>query len=447
MKIGILLVGITCLLGTAVTHANSMGYDDKDFGCIAQPQAQKFIDDFGIDESSFGGLELCNSQIDTKKLFNDLQIIEGGQFDSNQSNLLIKGIVPADKYYPWMKSQTRGMERGNDVPYATAYNQMGYFTMQDGWANSSTLARVGTVIHEARHTAGYRHYPCTQGPYSGASLDGCDQNYQQAGSHAVEMEYYARVSVAGQNFHPVYKSMARLMAMGRTNFVFNSLPIRQRELVLALDGSTRTPVLFDSTHKIQREGTDFVGRLKRTSFGAALFNGFQAAALDIYEMTGFRPSNQDDYSYFKLLKTSTLGSLKDFEEFDQGSKRYVAVVNNGNQVATYNFPRGSWNRLTPLSFDFARSSTMLLTGERGYFMVAQDGQIHSLSPETQQVSALGKVWDSQVASVAAIDGKTLVLRADGSIYQRATDGSESLFDRGAYTEMVNVPVYDAFEVK
>jgi hypothetical protein len=44
------------------------------------------------------------------------------------------------------------------------------------------------------------------------------------------------------------------------------------------------------------------------------------------------------------------------------------------------------------------------------------------------VSAVGKKWDSQVVSVAAINGVKLVLKADGSIYQHAADGSDSLFD-------------------
>src|SRR5437868_9320068 len=238
------LIILSTLAGVRVAAAAMpMGYDDKDFGCISQQQADQYVSDFGINADSFGGMELCKNEIDTKKLFNDLQIIAGGQFDAGKDNLLIKGIVPADQYYSWMRSQTRGMERGNDVPYATAYNRMGYFTMQDGWAKSSTLARVGVVIHEARHTAGYRHFPCNQGPYKGARLDGCDQNYAQGGSHAIEMEYYARVSVAGQNFHPVYKAMARLMAMGRSNFVFNSSPIQKREGLLALDALTG-PVLF-----------------------------------------------------------------------------------------------------------------------------------------------------------------------------------------------------------
>jgi hypothetical protein len=422
-------------------------YKDGDFGCVSQQDAQRYTNDFGIDVDSFGGTELCNSQIDTKKLFNDLQIIEHGQFATAGSNILIRGIVPADQYYSWMRSQTRGMSRGNDVPYATAYNRMGYFTMQDGWAKSSTLGRVGVVIHEARHTAGYRHFPCTQGPYMGVSLDGCDQGYSQQGSHAVEMEYYARVSVLGQNFHPVYKAMARLMAMGRANFVFNSSPIQKREAMLAMSQQNHSPVLFDGNKKAEREGSDFVGHLKRTSFGAALFNGLQAVALDMYEITGFHPSNDDDYSYFKLLKMSQLGALKDFEEFDHNNKRYVAALTSGNQLATYNFPQGRWNSSVTLPTEVDRSATTLPTSEQGYFLIAKNGDIYSVNGDNQQVTAMGKKWDSQVVNAAAFNGKTVVLKTDGALYQKNADGSESAFDNGHYTEVVNVPLYDAFEVK
>lgn len=438
-----LLAAMTALAVNA--SAAQMPYDDQDFACITQQQAQKYVNDFQVDVRSFGGLELCNGNVDSKKLFNDIQIIEQGQFAAGVSNLLIKGFVPADQYYSWMKSQTRGMNRGNDVPFATAYNRWGYFTMQDGWAKLSTLGRVGTVIHEARHTAGYRHYPCNQGPYMGANLDGCDQNYGQAGSHAIEMEYYARVTVAGQNFHPVYKAMARLMAMGRTNFVFNASPIQKREAVLALEDN-HGPIMFDGTSKVQREGSDFVGRLKRTSFGAALFNGFQSVALDLYELNGMRPSINDDYSYFKLLAMSQMGSLKDFEEYDRNQKRYVAVVTGSNQVATYNFPRGTWNSPLALSMNVDRTATTLPSGEPGYFLIS-NGDVYSFNAENQQTISTGTKWDAQVQSVALLNGKTLVLKDDGIIYQRNADGTEAAFDDGKYTQMVNVPLYNAFEVK
>ncbi len=427
-------------------QATQLPYVDQDFTCVTQQQAQKYTDDFGIDTDSFGGVELCNSSVDTKKLFNDLQIIEQGQFSANGANLLIKGFVPADQYYSWMKTQTRSMNRGNNIPYATAYNSWGNFTMQDGWAKLSTLGRVGTVIHEARHTAGYRHYPCNQGPYMGASLDGCDLSYAQAGSHAIEMEYYARVTVAGQNFHPVYKAMARLMAMGRSSFVFNTSPIQKREAVLAIEEQAG-PVMFDGSRKVQREASDFAGRLKRTSYGAALFNGLHAVALDLYELTGYRPNIKDDYSYFKLLGMSQMAPLKDFEEYDRNQKRYVAIVTSSNQLATYNFPQGAWNSATTLPVDVEKTANTLPSGEQGYFLINNGGDIYSVNADNQQATSMGKKWDSQVQSAAQFGGKTLLLKNDGNIYQKNTDGSEVVFDSGKYTQMVSVPLYDAFEVK
>jgi hypothetical protein len=442
------VVGISFLNQAQAQNASQqMPYVDQEFSCISQQQAQKYISDFGVDADSFGGIELCDSKVDSKKLFNDLQIIEQGQFDTSGSNLFIKNYIPADQYYNWMKTQTRGMNRGNDIPYATAYNSWGYFTMQDGWAKLSTLGRVGTVIHEARHTAGYRHYPCNQGPYMGANLDGCDQNYAQAGSHAIEMEYYAQVSVNGKNFHPVYKSMARLMAMGRSSFVFNASPIKKREAVMAM-GEYNTPVLFEGGKKFAREGSDFAGRMKRTSFGASLFNGLQAVALDMYEVTAFRPSRSDDYSYFKLLiSNNKFGALKDFEEFDRNQKRYVMAVTSSNQLVPFVFPRGDWGTAKATSLDVARTATKLPSGEEGYFLVNTAGDIHSVNPETQQITSTGKKWDAQVLAAANFNNQTLLLKADGTIYQKNADGSESAFDNGRYTEMVNVPLYDAFEVK
>jgi hypothetical protein len=125
------LSAVLLLFVTSVASAESLGHVDPDFGCVTQALADKYVQDFSIDVKTFGGLELCNNQVDSKKLFNDLQIIEQGQFDSGSTNVLIAGIIPADKYYSWMKDQTYGMARGNDIPYATAYNRGGSFIMQD----------------------------------------------------------------------------------------------------------------------------------------------------------------------------------------------------------------------------------------------------------------------------------------------------------------------------
>ena len=265
------------LIISLVTQAGvpEMPYQDDSFGCISQADANRYTSDLKINTASFGGVELCRSEVDTKKLFDDLFLIENGKFQSTGQNNLIRGFVDASQYYSWLKQQTYGVERGQDVPYATAYNSGGYFTMQDGWAKLSTLGRVGTFIHEARHTQGYRHIACQQGPYQGFSnIAGCDSNYSYGGSHAVEMEYYAHVSVQGVNFHPVYKKMARLMAIARSNIFFNTPVLKSRTAVLTLSADRQQAYLFDQGKWLSRETPEHnTGRLKRTSFGAVLYEG------------------------------------------------------------------------------------------------------------------------------------------------------------------------------
>ena len=316
------------LAGHALAGPGDLPYKDTDFACISQADADKYARDFGIDVASFGGMELCNPAKDTKKLFNDISLIEKTQFAADNGHSFIRGFVPASDYYGWMKGETRGMDRGNDIPWATAYNSGGYFTMQDGWAALSTLGRVGTVIHEARHTAGYRHY-ASHGPYGGSSSAGCDTTYSQGGSHGVEMEYYARVVLTSRNLHPAYKSMARLMALGRSNFVFNETPMRQREALLGLSGERLVLVDGVKTFERERPAAAAGSALKRTSFGASLVRGQKAVAVDVYGFSNNGYAMEDDYSYYKLYKTPRPGGpsqIQSIEEIDVGTKRYFAVL-------------------------------------------------------------------------------------------------------------------------
>src|SRR5690606_12946848 len=144
-------------------------------------------------------------------------------------------------------------------------------------------------------------------------LSGCDQNYSQGGSHAIEMEYYARVSVQGVNFHPVYKSMARLMAVARANFVFNTPVLQKREALVAVNADGA--FLFDNNQWIERDMPNTGGILKRTSAGAVIFDGKTAYPIEMYGRLGVSPMIKDDYSYFKLLNGRD-GNWKDLEEFD-----------------------------------------------------------------------------------------------------------------------------------
>ncbi|MEK6772442.1 MAG: hypothetical protein AABY64_00760 [Bdellovibrionota bacterium] len=429
------------------SQAQELPYIDNQFACTNAAEANQMIADFKVNVSSFGGLELCNEKKDIKKLFNDLTIIKNGRFTNTGSNLFIRNFIASDRYYDWMKSMTRGMNRGNDIPAATAYNRSGHFTMQDGWTKLSTLGRVGTVLHEARHTANYAHTRCKHGPYMNTNSAGCDEDYAYGGSHAVEMEYYARVSVLGQNFHPVFKAMARLMAVARSNFVFNTSPIQTREALLAINSSNQG-VLFDKQNVIQREVPNAKGTLKRTSYGAAIFTGPQAYSIEMYGKTGLPPLILDTYSYFKLL-LSLDKQIKDFEEFDTNQKRYVVGLTEANKLVSFNFPLGEWNPEVDVNFTPHRSVTTVETGAQGYFLIDSNMDIYKYDISTKKLSApLDFKWNPEYINIAKVDNHLFILKNDGKIYEKLASGNIELsrFPAANYSNLVSVPLYDGFEV-
>lgn len=435
---------------SALAGSGDLPYKDADFACVSQAQADKYVRDYGIDVDSFGGMELCNSAKDTKKLFNDLSLIERTEFAPDNGHSFIRGFVPVSDYYGWMKGETRGMNRGNDIPWATAYNSGGYFTMQDGWAALSTLGRVGTVIHEARHTAGFRHYPCSHGPYGGSSMAGCDTTYAQGGSHGVEMEYYARVVLNSKNLHPAYKSMARLMALGRSNFVFNEKPMRTREALLGLAGDRL--VLVDGARSFERETPAAAdgSSLKRTSFGASLVKGQKAVAVDVYGFSNNGYSMEDDYSYYKLYKTPRPGGpvqIQGLEELDVGTKRYFAVLADGGKVYSYNFPGGAWHPATAAQAGAQAFVTRAPGGQAGLFVVKSDGAIVPFDLNTRRFGQpLRERWTSDTRAFAMLGAELVRLTADGQVVD-GKGAPVAAFGKRVVTDLVNVPLYDAFEVR
>ena len=430
-----------------------MPYQDDAFGCFDAPTAARYTKDFNIDVSSFGGQELCKATVDFKKLMNDLYIVENGHFNtfSKDGETFIRGFVPADQYYSWLKSQTYGVERGNDVPYATAYNSGGYFTMQDGWAKLSTLGRVGTVVHEARHTAGYRHIVCRQGPYQDSSVAGCDRDYNYGGSHAVEMEYYARVSVLGQNFHPVYKKMARLMAIGRSNAFFNTAVIQKKESLLILSEDRSKSYLLDDSNGartwIEREVPQVPGELKTTSFGAVIFDGVKAYAIDPYQNSGFADLVTDTYSYFKLLLDKNLNA-KDLIEYDLGTKRYVTKITNDNKISNFAFPQGDWGSEMQIPFAVKLTTAAFSGSEQittpGLFIVGTDNSIAVFQPQTSRLQILqNRQWDNNVKRFINFGGIAVQLTTDGQLKSSSPD---LVFPEGKAADVAKIPLYDGFVI-
>lgn len=434
---------VTAEVGNIHTASGSLPGEDADFQCIDHDLADKYIRDFNINVRSFGGLELCRNDSESKMLLNDIYLVEEGRFGASRSNLFIRGFIPEDRYYTWMRSETRGVRRGSGIPYATAYNSGGYFTMQDGWSHLSTLGRVGTIIHEARHTAGYGHTPCDQGPYANEYLPGCDSTLSQGGSHGVEMEYYARVNLMGTNFHPIYQQMARLMLLARANFVFNDQPLKPKAAVVA---RTTSGVLVLPEYAAQpiahlnlQAAPEW--RLKRTSFGAALLSGHEAYALDLE--WGKPELVVDAYSYYKILLDGRLGNVLDMEEFDIGDQRYlIALTDSG--LHRYIFAEGNWSR--PLQGpDVKALLTTTPDGQKGIFVRTTHDEIFALHPETlRRLKKMGD-WPSDLSGVAYHGQSILWLLTDGQVVNASSGQKFDPLANEPVVEIITAPVYQVLE--
>lgn len=444
------LFALTLSLSAGAIAAD-LPYVDADVGCLETTRADKYIADLKIDIASFGGKELCDAKSDAKKILTDIYLVEEGRFSNSGSNVFINGFVGGD-YYEYLKRETYGMDRKNDVPYASAYNSGGYFTFQDGWAQSSTLGRVGTIIHEARHTEGYRHVICTAGPYMNTTVSGCDTSLRQGGSHGVEMEYYARVVVQGENFHPVYRSMARLMALGRSNIFFNDSPLKRREALVALEQGTSKALLVDNGTLTERVAPATTGVLKRTSFGAAIFDGNSAWSLDLYSV-GQGPSLiKDAYSYLKMLDRGDTApfALKDLEEYDVGTQRYLVALTGNNSLISYDFPNGTWSKpVSAANLDPQRLVTATPDGRPGVFVLTKAGTLVPFDATTRRLgSALAATWPDETRNLVKYQSRVLALRNDGSLV--STDASakpEPTLAGHSLSQVVTAPLYDAFEVR
>ena len=437
------LISVSALAGKGKITA--LPVMDEDFACTSPEAANRYQRDFAINVRSFGGNELCQASVETKKLYNDLQIVEEGRFAGSESNVFIQNFIDRDRYYPWLASMTYGVRRGHDVPYATAYNSGGYFTMQDGWAKLSTLGRVGTIIHEARHTQGYGHRQCTRGPYSDSYVRGCDRSVPEGGSHGVEMEYYSRVVLQGTNFHPAYQAMARLMALGRSNFVFNDLPMGSQDHLVAL--TQDKALLLDDTTAIEAQIPEHQGyELKRSSFGASLFDGSEAIAVDFYGQGGEAFPLADDFSYFKIIRMPQHVPAIDMEEFDVADKRYLISLDNQAQVRSFVFQSAEWSRPQTIA-GAVRLVTVAPNGAQGLFVVKEDGRLCRLNPTNLRCTSVAKgLWPQDVVTYT-YQGKDLIqLKTNGQVINVSTGRPLDLLTGTLVEQMTSVPVFDSFEL-
>ncbi|MFN9066368.1 MAG: hypothetical protein ACK5V3_04010, partial [Bdellovibrionales bacterium] len=217
--------------------------------------------------------------------------------------------------------------------------------------------------------------------------------------------------------------------------------------VLALSADQPQAELAMGQRKVIREAPRADGILKRTSFGGAIFTGQTAQAIELYGSQKIGVNVEDTYSYYKLLLEKRI-PLVEFEEFDLNTQRYVLRMQNKRSVEFYNFPEGEWHRPLNLNFEVAMTSTLAPNGQPGIFLISKDTKIYPVDPRSRTVGQpLNVNWDPNVISLATWEGYQLKLKTDGLIY--VSNGQQEQVWPGAqgrYRGLVNVPVYDGFDV-
>ncbi|MBK8201021.1 MAG: hypothetical protein IPK68_01400 [Bdellovibrionales bacterium] len=438
----LVLMVIFSVSSGSFAHSSDIPSVDEDFGCSLKEKFDQYIHDFSVDIDSFGGPELCNSKVDTKKLINDFEIVERGLFAPGNSNVFIQNLISADSYYQWLSSVTYGVRRGSDLPWATAYNSGGYFTMQDGWAKLSTLGRVGTLLHEARHTEGYSHRSCSHGPYSNTRVPGCDESISEGGAHAVEMEYYSRVVLQGENFHPLYKSMARLMTLGRANFVFNENPMKEEHRLLARSGNSAFVVSAEGHARSDIPVLQGYS-LKSTSFGASLFNGSDAFAIDFYKGNQGSTSLLDDFSYFKITRMPQHVPTIDLEEVDLGDRRFLIGLTANEQMRSFLFSNATWSPPVkiPGAVKFARIAP---DGSQGLFVIKGGGRYCQVDLKTLNCPDSHSLWPEEIIQYAISGDELVELNREKKVLHSSTHTSYPPLMNQPIDDIVSVRLFDSF---
>jgi hypothetical protein len=200
---------------------------------------------------------------------------------------------------------------------------------------------------------------------------------------------------------------------------------------------------------VQREVPQKAGVLKRTSFGGVVFDGRQAFAIELYGNNHNNTPIEDTYSYYKLLSRG-VNPVFDFEEFDVPPKRYSVQMKTNHTFQFFNYPNGDWNREANLNFQAQRSATRLENGQTGLFLIDAQGSIYPFNVQSLNVgSPLSVKWNPNHVDIANYNGKTLILKTDGVIYEKQDNGSEVVWSLGKdhYSALINTPVYDGFAVE
>ena len=92
------------------------------------------------------------------------------------------------------------------------------------WINA--YDRAYTMLHEARHFAGYTHVTCNRGPNTGKE-GFCDTSIDEKGSYAVTVESLTKMAVLVDGLTPAAKFLLKTTAINWTDTSFNEVVLPQ----------------------------------------------------------------------------------------------------------------------------------------------------------------------------------------------------------------------------
>ena len=240
----------------------------EDLECISKKQANRYISQFKILKQSFGDIDLCDNANLFKSLLNSFSVLESARF----SNVPVPGmsqVLPYD-YYTYMKGQKLIIEHDTwgrcpamalaciEVPSMTCCGPgkdptARHIYVTDFYVSKQVpfVTKFGTLVHESRHAGWkYFHKYCTHGFYKGQPA--CDSDFASQGSYVVEIEFYLRVALAGQNFDASTRAMALIYGIFGIENHINQPELSPQEGVLLVDAQDDHVVLFDGEHIIER---------------------------------------------------------------------------------------------------------------------------------------------------------------------------------------------------
>jgi hypothetical protein len=139
-------------------------------------------------------------------------------------------------------------------------------------------------------------------------------------------------------------------------------------------------------------------------------------------------------------------NVRAVEELDLGKSRYFTALTDAGHLFSFDFGDGEWFR--PVSTPSGAKDLVTTTpsGQRGLFVVTTDGSLVPFDFDRQSFgSALAEKWPANAASFALEGSRVVKLGSDGRVTDAASGAAVAGFP-GHYTDMVNIPLYDAFEV-